>query len=110
MLDTFVHKSLDMPGPPRVLLVDRLTRPHGYNEDEIEREALPIEASVRRLGPGSAGAVTPHLPWYPRMVERVCSRLNFAPDDFLAHRMEMVYPPIPTALVARFQLPDSRPG
>jgi hypothetical protein len=44
------------------------------------------------------------------MVERVCSRLNFAPDDFLAHRMEMVYPPIPTALVARFQLPDSRPG
>ncbi len=108
MLDTFVHKSLDMAGPPRVLLVDRLTRPHGYNEDEIEREALPIEASVRRLGPGSAGAITPHLPWYSRMIERCCDRLKFSPDDFIAHRMEMVYPPIPTALVARFHLPEAR--
>ncbi|HMN40201.1 MAG TPA: hypothetical protein PKE29_05100 [Phycisphaerales bacterium] len=108
MLDTFVHKSLDMSGPPRVLLVDRLTRPHGYNEDEIENEALPIEASVRRLGPGAAGSVTPHLPWYPRMVERCCARLGFSPDEFVAHRMEMVYPPIPTALVARFHLPAPR--
>jgi hypothetical protein len=105
MFDAFVHKSLDMSAAPQVILVDRLTRPHGYNADEIESEALPIDAAIRRLGPGSAGAVTPHLPWYPRMVERVCARMGYHSDDFIAHRMEMVYPPIPTALVARFTLP-----
>lgn len=105
MFDTFVHKSLEIASAPQVILVDRLTRPHGYNADEIESEALPIDAAIRRLGPGSAGAVTPHLPWYPRMVERVCARLGYRADEFVAYRMEMVYPPIPTALLARFELP-----
>jgi len=105
IFDTFVHKSLDMPMAPQVLLVDRLTRPHGYNLDEIESEALPIEAAQRRLGPGAAGAVTPYIPWYPRMLERVFARLGYKSDEFISHRMEMVYPPIPTALVGQFELP-----
>ena len=67
MFDTFVHKSLGMSGAPRVLLVDRLTRPHGFNEEEIESEALPIAPMVRPLGPGSAGTVTPHVSWYPQI-------------------------------------------
>jgi hypothetical protein len=106
MFDTFVHKSLEVAQPPQVILVDRLTRPHGYNDDEILSEALPIDAAIRKLGPGAAGAVTPHLPWYSRMVERVCARMGFKSDEFVAYRMEMVYPPIPTALIARFELPE----
>jgi len=106
MFDTFVHKSLEIAAAPQVILVDRLTRPHGYNDDEILSEALPIDAAIRKLGPGSAGAVTPHLPWYPRMVDRICARMGFKSDEFVAYRMEMVYPPIPTALVARFELPE----
>jgi len=105
MVDAFVHRSLGVGSPPNVLLVDRLTRPHGYNEAEIASEALPIETPSRRLGPGSAGAVTPYMPWYPRMIETVCKRLGFRSDEFIAHRVEMVYPPIPTALVVRFDLP-----
>ena len=108
IFDAFVHKSLELFNPPQVILVDRLTRPHGYNADEIESEALPIDAAIRRLGPGSAGAVTPHISWYPRLVERVCGRLGYRSDEFIAHRMEMVYPPIPTALVARFELPKAK--
>jgi hypothetical protein len=108
ILDTFVHKSLEIDGSPQVILVDRLTRPHGYNADEIESEALPIAAAIRRLGPGSAGAVTPHVSWYPRLVERVCARMGYRSDAFEAYRMEMVYPPIPTALLARFELPGAR--
>ncbi len=107
MFDTFVHKSLALTGGPKVLLVDRLTRPHGFNEDEIESEALPIAPVVRPLGPGSAGTVSPHVSWYPRLIERVCARMGFRSDEFVAHRMEMVYPPIPTALVAKFTLPGA---
>ncbi len=106
IFDAFVHKSLGITEGPQVILVDRLTRPHGYNADEIESEALPINAAIRPLGPGSAGAVTPHISWYPRLVERVCARLGYRSDEFVAYRMEMVYPPIPTALVARFELPE----
>lgn len=127
ILDCFVHRSLVGPGAPggtngagtnggtnagggmgspRVTLVDRLTRPHGFSEEELDQEALPFEIQPRRLGPGASGAVTPHVPWYPRLVERVCARLGYGADEFIAYRAEMVYPPIPTALVVRFRLPE----
>jgi hypothetical protein len=106
MFDTFVHKSLGLPGPPLVRLLDRMTRTHGFSREDLDSETLPIDAQVRPLGPGSAGTVTAHVPWYPRMIERVCARLGLRSDEFVAHRMEMVYPPIPTALVAMFDLPD----
>ncbi|HVU62764.1 MAG TPA: hypothetical protein VHC70_02215 [Phycisphaerales bacterium] len=106
ILDTFVHRSLGIVGPPETLLLDRLTRPHGYNEAEVASEALPIENVSRLLGPGSAGAVTPRVPFYPRLIERVCERLGFTPDEFVSHRVEMAYPPIPTALIARYVLPE----
>lgn len=106
IFDVFVHKSLGISGPPTVRLLDRMTRSHGFSREDLESETLPIDAPVRLLGPGSAGTVTAHVPWYPRMIERVCERLGRKSDEFLAHRMEMVYPPIPTALVALFDLPQ----
>jgi hypothetical protein len=106
ILDTFVHRSLGIVRAPETYLLDRLTRPHGYNEAEIASEALPIEAAPRLMGPGSAGTVTPRVPFYPKLVERVCEKLGHSPDEFIAYRLEMAYPPIPTALIARYALPE----
>lgn len=105
MVDCFVHRSLEL-APPSVALVDRLTRPHGFNADELAQESLPFEVQPRRLGPGSAASVTPQLPWYPRLVDRVCARIGHTADEFVAYRVEMVYPPIPTALIVQFSLPE----
>jgi hypothetical protein len=106
ILDSFVHRSLGITAVPETYLVDRLTRPHGYNEAEIASEALPIENVPRLLGPGSAGAVTPRVPFYPRLIERVCERLGYSSDEFIAYRVELTYPPIPTGLIVRHVLPE----
>ena len=41
---------------------------------ELDDDALVAGAT---FGPGSAGAVTPRVPFYPRLIERVCERLGY---------------------------------
>jgi hypothetical protein len=106
IFDAFVHRSIAVAGPPKVRLLDRMTRPHGFNIEELESEALPIDTTPRRLGPGSAGTVTPHVPWYPRMIESVVRRLGVSSDEFIGYRVEITYPPIPTGLVVFFDLAE----
>lgn len=106
IFDAFVHRSLAVRTLPKVRLLDRMTRPHGFNADEVESEALPIDTAPRRLGPGSAGTVTPHVPWYPRMVESVVRRLGVSADEFTGYRVEITYPPIPTGLLVTFDLEE----
>lgn len=107
IFDAFVHRSLDLSGPPEALLLDRLTHPHGYRAEDVAAESLPLDNTPRLLGPGTGGTVTPHLPWYPRLFERICTRIGRDPDEFVGYRVEMVYPPIPTAMLVRFFRPGT---
>lgn len=110
IFDMYVHEDLQVEGIPEVHLCDRLTHRHIARESDIEQESLPIGEEPFALGRGAAGAVTPHIPFYSRLVEFIGERIGHAPEEFRGSRFELKYPPISTALARRMALetaPDS---
>lgn len=107
IFDMFVHRDIALDEEPAAHLCEKLTHPHAPNDDEIVRLALPIAEGVQTLGRGASGAITPHIPWYSRLVTFVTERTGHTPEEFTGTRFEMAYPPIPTSLVRGFPL-DAR--
>ncbi len=105
MFDMFVHRDLHAKWPPETYLLDRMTHPHEPREHGFEREVLPLTEKPFTLGPGASGAVTPHISWYPRLLEFIGERIGHSPDEFIGSRFQMAHPPIPTSLHRRFPLP-----
>lgn len=108
MFDLFIHQDLGVTTPPRAQLLDRLAFPQMYVESEFERQSLSIAETPYALSPGITGALTPYMPWYPRLVEDVCTRIERPFEDFVGSRFEMEYPPISTTL-RRFWELEPRP-
>jgi len=104
VFDMFVHKDIALDAMPTAHLCEKLTHPHPPADDHVEMLALPIAERPYELGPGASGALSPHIPWYPRLVTTVAERIGHRPEDFSGSRFEMAFPPIPTALVRRFPL------
>lgn len=104
IFDMFLHKDIALKGQPSAHLCDKLTHPFAPADDEVERLALPLAETPQALGPGATGALTPHIPWYPRLVRFVSDRIEHSPDDFVGSRFEMNYPPMPTSIVRGFPL------
>ena len=108
VMDLFVHCDLGLPLPPDVMLIDRMLHPHqeGISIEEAERKRMPISVGPRELSPGLTSSVTPQIPWYPRLLHDVYERGGWSPDDFRGYRLEMNYPPNPTALVFGLKKPE----
>jgi len=104
VVDLFVHKDLDFRMPPEVEIFDRMTNPRGYTPGVDERRQLPHSGKVLSLGRGTAGCTTHLIPRYPRMLDRVLGRLGWSSGDFTGYRVALRYPPIPTAIILRFDL------
>lgn len=104
LFDLFVHESLGFDLPPQVALLDQLTRHHAYIPADIAGESLPLTIAARSLGAGSDSCVTPHIPWYVKMLDYVHERLPSDGESFVGHRFEMSYPPFPSGLLMRFPL------
>lgn len=106
IFDMFVHRDIHLDGIPETNLCDRLTHPHPPADDDVYRLAMPCAEQPFALGRGASGALTPHIPFYPRLVEFVCQRVGHPAEAFRGSRFEMTYPPIPTAPSRRFPLAD----
>lgn len=107
IFDMFLHKDIEFSGQPSAHVCDKLTHPFAPADDEVARLALPLSETPQALGPGATGALTPHIPWYPRLVRFVSERINRAPEEFVGSRLEMSYPPMPTSIVRGFPLADA---
>jgi hypothetical protein len=104
IFDMFVHRDIALDALPTAHLCEKLTHPHAPSDAEMDTRSLPLAESPFALGQGASGALTPHIAWYPRLVNFVAEKIGHAPEEFNGSRFEMTYPPIPTALVRRFPL------
>jgi hypothetical protein len=104
IFDMFLHKDIEVSAMPTAHLCDKLTHPFAPADHEVERLAMPLYETPQALGPGATGALTPHIPWYPRLVRFVSERIDRAPEEFVGTRFEMNYPPMPTSIVRGFPL------
>ncbi len=105
-VDMFLHRDLPYKMPPYVSIFDRLSSPRGYNPDMDERRQLPLSSRVLSLGNGISGCSTLKIPEYLPMLERVMNKIGFDTNEFKAYRFSMKFPPIPSAIIFRFKLPE----
>ncbi len=108
IFDMFVHRDIALDALPTAHVCEKLTHPHPPLAAEVTKLAMPLAEQPFQLGRGAAGALSAHIPWYPRLVTMVGERIGHTPESFNGSRFELAYPPIPTALVRRFPLEAAR--
>ncbi len=104
-VDLFIHRELPFKMPPDVIIFDRLSCSHGYTPVMEDKRQLPHSNKVISLGSGTTGCSTHHIPGYLQMLERVTAKLGCSSEEFNAFRFTLKFPPIPTAVIMRFDLP-----
>jgi len=109
VLDQIVHRDLFGDLPPTLTVYSELTGetpPHAMAD---ARQEVPVSETATYLGRGPAVMHAPGIPRYTAMMEFALQRAGWDPAQFLVHRVEMPYPPIPSAVVLNTPLPE-RPG
>ncbi|MBX3385581.1 MAG: hypothetical protein KF768_03330 [Phycisphaeraceae bacterium] len=109
MFDLFVHRSIKMPAPPTVLVYGHMGYGGVSPESHTPEHQLPLVERCAEL-PGSPPTVaTTLVARYAEVVRAVQARLNTMSTDFVAFRMVMKYPPMPSTIILRWPL-EERPG
>lgn len=104
IFDMFVHRDIELRDLPQTQLLDRLTYSEIADERAFGQQALPIAEVPHGLQTDDGGAMTVHIPWYPRLLSFVTQRIGLPLAQFAGSRFEMSYPPIATTLSRRFEL------
>lgn len=103
ILDLFIHESFKFAHDPEAVLFSDV----GGKSDSVDRRRqLPLNETVQNLGAGPTPPVTPSVPNYRLLTQRVFDRMGWKPADFLGFRMRISYPAYPTAVVLRYRLPE----
>jgi len=105
MIDVLLHRDLGYP-PPRAHLYSTLTTNAPYPQFGRERNLLQISEEIEELGASPPVVATPLVADYPRLIETVYERCGWTAADFVGYRFVMRYPPIPTLIVLRYDLPE----
>lgn len=103
IMDLFVHRSMAKLLPPSVTLSSLIDA----NEPDPERSRLPLNDPLIDLGVPTPAPFTLEVPRYAEMFDLVMTRMQWSAEDFLGYRMRINYPPLPAALVMRYELPGA---
>ena len=101
IFDLFLHESMAGAMPPSVIL-SSLIEPR---DPVAERNALPLHEPLIELGVPSPAPLTLEVPRYSELIELVMTRMGWAPTEFVGFRVRMNYPPLPAALIMKYELP-----
>ncbi len=101
ILDMFLHNDLEFATLPEALLLDRLSVEPGFNPGLDDQHKIPLSAGPMLLGNGVTGASTPLFPQYTELVKYAMEKLDSDPSDFRCYRLQLSFPPVPSAVVMR---------
>ncbi|HEY4081201.1 MAG TPA: hypothetical protein VGM81_10910 [Burkholderiaceae bacterium] len=107
IFDLFVHESLTEAMSPAISL-SSLMEPHEPHQPDAERNRLPLHEPLIRLGVPSPAPLTLEVPRYAEMIDLAVTRMKRTPQEFVGFRLRMNYPPLPAALVMKYELPEPR--
>lgn len=104
--DVFLHRDLTCFGEPEVMLLDRLSAARGYNPNVDEQHKLPLSKNISRISAGRAGCSLRQFEQYADLIQTVFDRIEHTASDFVGFRFALSHPPIPSAVILRFALPE----
>lgn len=107
VLDTLIYRNMYGTLEPQANVfgsLDRLseTDPYKFRPEET----LPIQPEMCNLGTGLGVLPTPHVPRYREMIESVCRRAGWDPNEFEVFRCIVEYPLLNSMVRVWFDLPD----
>lgn len=105
-LDMLVHDSLVWAMEPQPSLFSRMDGSSVHDSAVRARNRLPVLEEVQEQGRGIAPLSTSQVPRYTLLMKYVFDQLDWDPDRFVSFRFSMAYPPIPTAVLLRSELPE----
>ncbi len=106
LFDLFVHRSLVEAHDPEVCVFGR---PSGsLTPDPADRgtQRLPITETLQDVTGTPPQVATPLIPSYDEIIARTFQRARWDPLDFVARRLVLSYPPMPSTVVLRHRLPE----
>ncbi|GAB5496230.1 MAG: hypothetical protein Phyf2KO_13100 [Phycisphaerales bacterium] len=102
LFDLLVHKDLTEIMQNQIELHGRLW---GSTDSGVPSSKLPCADKLLDLGIG-ASVATPLVPRYSELIRKVQDRVGWNPSDFRCLRLIMMYPPMPSTVVLRYELPE----
>lgn len=102
LFDLIVHRDLEEISIPTVELHGRLW---GEVGGSAAFSRLPCADKAIDLGVG-APVSTPLVPRYAELVRTVQASAGWNPKDFRCLRLMMTYPPMPSTVLMRYELPE----
>lgn len=106
VLDLLVHEDLFPGVRPELAVYSELEGGPSYPARGRSGGRLMLPETTELLGRGPAVMHTPSVPRYAEMVRYALGRLDWDGDRLLVHRVHIPAPPIPTAVVVRYALPE----
>ncbi len=104
VLDVIVHRSLFEQFAPTAHLFSGLYSGELFKR-HLDCDELPLFEHVEPVGAAGDVAWLPEMPRYRELIRGAMERLGWDPVAFDIHRIRMAFPPTPTALVIREDLP-----
>jgi hypothetical protein len=105
LFDLIVHRELVEAFAPEVLVFSRLNSHVDGHINAMVPSLVPVHETVNWIGSGPPVCATPLVPRYHELVERAFKRAGWSARDFGGYRLVMKYPPLPSTVVLRFNLP-----
>ena len=104
-LDVLVHVSLGINVSRTPILCSEMPGGPPYSPADPEGGRLPLFEQAYGLG-SPPDLVAPELPRCSEMVQTVCAKLGWNPDEFEGYRLRFRYPPIPTLVTIPVSVPE----
>ncbi|MDZ4829573.1 MAG: hypothetical protein SGJ09_05160 [Phycisphaerae bacterium] len=106
LFDLFVHRSLLEARRPELCVYGRPSGTLSLDPDLRVRQLLPFSERLVELGGSPPQVATPLVPGYEKLVATAFERAGWNPRDFFASRLVLEYPPMPSTVVLRYELPE----
>jgi hypothetical protein len=102
--DVYVHRDLNFTLPPKLLMYSRMPGGPVYPFDGQERGQLQVTEDITDLG-SPPDTMVPGVPRYAQLVSYATERLGHPVREFHGFRFRLRYPPVPSLVLFRFELP-----
>ncbi len=99
--DLFVHAALFGNVARELRVFSDMASPIAFSD----ADALKVSDTISRLGRGLDMAQAPDLVGYRSLAASIFERLETSPADYELYRVRMAYPPMPTTVMFKHDLP-----
>lgn len=106
MFDLIVEREIAERIHPESMIYGRANGPNQGKDVRSPKNLVPYKESLKLLEPGANMLMTPLIPSYSQLGERVIGKLGRDMSDFVCWRMILDFPIMPSTVSIRFELED----